>query len=295
MSRFTPALAVVAASLFALPAFAESKADTATPAGSGLAADVLVNGKSISRNHVQLMLTSINPDPSARGAGGEEARTAARQELVTQELLAQEARRKGLDKTPAVADQLAYQERAILSRALLQDTFEKNPVTTAELKTAYEWNRANGKITEVKIRQILVATPGQAEAALARLNKGEDFAAVAKTATQDPGGQNNGGDLGWFRPDIFVDHHFTDALAQLKKGEYTREPVKTRFGWHLLKVEDGPRVVSNAESFESLDDSAQEALRQKTVQLRIEALTAQLAAKAKLGGPGANAVARAGK
>ncbi|MCC2656341.1 MAG: peptidylprolyl isomerase [Panacagrimonas sp.] len=295
MSRFTPTLAVIAASLFVLPAYSQSKADTATPANSGLAADVLVNGKTISRNHVQLMLTSINPDPSARGAGSEEARTAARQELVTQELLAQEARRKGLDKTPAVADQLAYQERAILSRALLQESFEKNPVTTAELKSAYEWNRANGKIVEVKIRQILVSTPDQAEAALARLNKGEDFAAVAETATQDPGGQNNGGDLGWFRPDIFVDHHFTDALAQLKKGEYTKAPVKTRFGWHLLKVEDGPRAVSNAESFDTLDDSAQEALRQKTVQLRIETLTTQLAAKARLGGPGAGAVARAGK
>jgi peptidyl-prolyl cis-trans isomerase C len=295
MSRFTPTLVVVAASLFSLHAQAQPKADTATPAHSGLAADVLVNGKTISRNHVQLMLTSINPDPSARGAGSEEARTAARQELVTQELLAQEARRKGLDKSAAVADQLAYQERAILSRALLQDHFEKNPVTSAELKSAYEWNRANGKITEVKVRQILVATPDQAAAALSRLEKGEDFAAVARTATQDPGGQNNGGDLGWFRPDIFVDHHFTDALAQLKKGDYTRAPVKTRFGWHLLKVEDGPRVVSNAESYETLDDSAKEALRQKTVQLRIETLTAQLAAKARLGGPGAGAVARAAK
>lgn len=295
MSRFIPALIVAAASLFAAPSFAQSKADTSIPADSGLAADVLVNGKTISKNHVQLMLTSINPDPSARGAGTEDARTAARQELVTQELLAQEAIRKGLDKTPAVADQLAYSDRAILSRALLQDHFEKNPVTTAELKTAYEWNRANGKITEVKIRQILVATPDQALAALTRLNKGEDFATVAKTATQDPGGQNNGGDLGWFRPDIFVDHHFTDALASLKKGEYTKEPVKTRFGWHLLKVEDGPRVVTNAETFDQLDDSAKEALRQKTVQQRIETLTTQLAGKAKLGGPGANAVARAGK
>ena len=295
MLRFTPALFVVAASLFAAPSFAQSKADTVTPADSGLATDVLVNGKSISRNHVQLMLTSINPDPSARGAGTEDARTAARQELVTQELLAQEARRKGLDRSPAVADQIDYQERAILSRALLQDYFEKNPVTNAELKTAYEWNRANGKIVEYKVRQILVATPDQAVLALTKLDKGEDFASVAKTYSQDPGGQNNGGDLGWFRPDIFVDHHFNDALVALKKGEYTKDPVKTRFGWHVLKVEDGPRVVTNAESFDALDDSAKEALRQKTVQSRIENLTASLAGKAKLGGPGANAIARAGK
>ncbi|MGQ0699198.1 MAG: peptidylprolyl isomerase [Panacagrimonas sp.] len=292
MSRLTP---VVIAMLGAFATNTFAQADSSQPADSGLGVDVIVNGQPISRNHVELMIGSVNPDPSARGTNDAEARAAARAELVTQELLAQEARKLGLDRKPLIADQLSFQSRAILSRALLQDYFEKNPVTTASLKTAYDWNKANGKIVEYKIRQILVNAPELAEGPLAKLAKGEDFASVAKVHTLDPGGQNNGGDLGWFRPDIFVDHHFGDALATLKKGEYTRQPIRTRFGWHIIKLDDGPRPVANVESFDELEDEAKEAIRQRTVQLRIEQLGAKLAAKAKLSGPGAVSVAKASK
>src|SRR5262249_44607237 len=160
------------------------------------------------------------------------------------------------DHSPLVADQLAFQQRAILSRAYLQNVFEKSPITEASLEATYEFNRANGKIREYKIRQILVSSQDDARAALARLDKGEDFEAVAKRLSQDPGAQANGGDLGWFRPDIFVDHHFSDALVALKKGQYTKTPVRTRFGWHLIELEDGPRAVANAEAYKDLDDSA---------------------------------------
>ncbi|MGQ0503050.1 MAG: peptidylprolyl isomerase [Panacagrimonas sp.] len=292
MSRFTPVL-IALLGVATSPVFAQ--ADQSQPANSGLGVDVIVNGQPISRNHVELMIGSINPDPSARGTHTEDARAAARQELVTQELLAQEARRLGLDRKPLVADQLSFQSRAVLSRALLQDHFEKNPVTTASLKTAYEWNRANGKIVEYKIRQILVNTPELAEPALAKLAKGEDFASVAKVHTLDPGGQNNGGDLGWFRPDIFVDHHFGDALAGIRKGQYSRQPIRTRFGWHIILVEDGPRPVADVESFDELEDEAREAIRQRTVQIRIEQLGATLASKAMLTGPGATGVAKASR
>lgn len=291
MYRLTPALLILAG-LAVSPAHAQS-AEGATNAGLG--AEVTVNGQTISRNHVQLMLTSINPNPSVRGAGGEDARIAARQELVTQELLAQEARRIGLDKNPVIADQLSFQTRAILSRAYLQDYYEKNPVTEESLKSAYEWRRANGKIQEYRIRQILLGTQAEAADVIAKLAKGEDFADLAKRRTQDPGGQNNAGDLGWFRTDIFVDHHFTDAVESLKKGEYTRTPVRTRFGWHVIKLEDAPRRVAQAESYDQLDDASKEAIRQKTVQLRIESLTAELAKKAKLGGPAASNVAKLAK
>ena len=125
----------------------------------------------------------------------------------------------------------------------------------------------------------------------------EDFEAVAKRLSQDPGAQTNGGDLGWFRPDIFVDHHFSDAVVALKKGQYTKTPVRTRFGWHVVKVEDGPRAVANAERYKELDDSAREALRQRTAQLRIEEVTQRLSEKAKVASPSGNAaaVARAAK
>lgn len=280
MSRLAPLLLGIAAAF----AGASLAADVAVAPKDGLGVDVVVNGKPISNNHVQLMMSSINPDPSVRGTDAEEARIAARQELITQEVLAQEALRLGLDRSPLVADQLAFQQRAILSRAYLQNVFEKSPITEASLEAAYEFNRANGKIKEYKIRQVLVSTQDDARAALARLDKGEDFEAVAKRLSQDPGAQANGGDLGWFRPDIFVDHHFSDALVDLKKGQYTKVPVRTRFGWHLIKVEDGPRAVANAESYQALDDSAKEALRQRAAQIKIEEVTQRLAAQAKVTG-----------
>lgn len=282
MSSFKFALAF-GAILAAQAALAD---DTAVKPGSnsGLSADVLVNGQPISQNHVTLMSANFTPDKKLPGP---EAKAAARSELITEELLAQQARKEGLDKSPEVSDQIAYQERAILSRAYLEDYFAKNPITEESIKSAYEWNRANGKIVEYRVRQILVPTAEQARELIDKLNKGEDFVALAKVYTQDPGGQNNGGDLGWFRPDIFVDHTFDDAVAALHKGEYNKEPVRTRFGWHIIKIEDGPRPVQNPEPYDALDDNAKQALRQKTAQIKLEALTARLAAAAKVSGPGA--------
>ena len=252
------------------------------PLASGLAPEIIVNGQSISENHVQLMSAGFSTDKSGRALNPADARAAARTELITEEVLAQEARKNGLDKKAAVADQLAFHAREILSRAYLESFFEKNPITDATLKTSYEWNRANGKIVEYKLRQILVPTSNEARDIIAKLNSGTDFAEAAKLYTQDPGGQNNGGDLGWFRPDIFIDHNFTDALPLLKKGEYTKTPVRTRFGYHIIKVEDGPRPFANPEPFDALGDNVRQALRQKAGQIQIETLTARLTANAKI-------------
>src|SRR6185437_11557884 len=119
-------------------------------------------------------------DKNGRPLNPADARAAARTELITEEVLAQEARKSGLDKKASVADQLAFQQREILSRAYLESYFEKNPITDASLKTSYEWNRANGKIVEYKLRQILVPTSNDAREVIAKLNSGQDFAEVAK-------------------------------------------------------------------------------------------------------------------
>lgn len=287
MSRFAYHRIFLAVALLGAAAQAD---DAALPAKSGLATDLIVNGQPIPENHVRLMAASFNTDRNGKTLSAGDARAAARSELITEELLAQEARKSGLDKKPAVADQLAFQQREILSRAYLEDYFAREPVTEASVKSAYEWKRANGKILEYKLRQILVPSPEEAAQVIDKLNKGEDFVALAKLSTRDPGGQSNGGDLGWFRPDIFVDHHFTDAVEALKKGEYNKTPVRSRFGWHVIRLEDGPRPVANPEPFDALDDSVKEALRQKTAQVKIEQLTARLAANAKVSGPGASAV-----
>ncbi len=258
--------------------------DAAVKAGSGLAADLIVNGQPISQNHVTLMSANFSPEKVLPGA---EAKAAARSELITEELLAQQARKEGLDRKPEVADQIAFQDRAILSRAYLEAYFARNPLPQESPKSAYEWHRPNGKIVEYKVRQILVPTADEARQLIGKLDKGEDFAELARRNTQDPGGQASGGDLGWFRPDLFVDHGFADAVVALKKNEYSKTPLRTRFGWHVIKVEDGPRPVQNPAPYEALDDNSKQALRQKTAQLKLEGLTSRLAAAAKVSGPGA--------
>ena len=271
----------------ALPARADEK-----PA-AGLAADLVVNGQPISQNSVTLISSSFGGD-KGKTADAADLRSAARTELITQELLAQEARKAGLDRRPAVADQLAFQQRELLSRAYLEDYFEKNPITDASLKSAYEFNRANGRIVEYKIRQILVQTSAQAAELIAKLDKGADFTALAKQYSQDPGGQTNGGDLGWFRPDIFVDRSFTDAVVALKKNAITETPVRSRFGWHVIKLEDGPRPVANPEPYDALADNVKQAIRQRAAQAQIESLTSRLTAAAKITGPGAEGAAGGG-
>jgi len=280
-SRFKQALAMVG--LLAVTSTVHAQAASATPAEAGLAVDVSVNGKPITRNHITLMGANFTQD---RQAPGPEAQAAARAELITQEVLAQAALKEGLDKKPVVADQIAFQQRAILSRAYLEDYFIRNPVTDDTLKTAYDFSVAGGKLTEYKVRHILVNDLPKAEELAGRLAKGEDFIALAKVETLDPGGQNNGGDLGWFRPDIFVDANFARAVQALKKGEVTKQPVRSRFGWHLIKLEDGPRPVTNAAKWDQLDEPVKQALRQRSAQARLEALTEGLTAKAKLAGPG---------
>lgn len=273
-----------AALAVALPTHADEK--TAT----GLTPYIIVNGQPISQNSVALIGSSLGNDKGQAGNGSADAadrRNAARAELITEELLAQEARKAGLDRKPAVADQLAFQQRELLSRAYLEDYFDRNPVTEASLKSAYEFNRANGRIVEYKVRQILVQTSAQAAELVGKLDQGADFAALASQYSQDPGGQTKGGDLGWFRPDIFVDRGFTDAVVALRKNEYTHAPVRTRFGWHVIKVEDGPRPVANPEPYDALADNVKQALRQRAAQAQIEGLTARLTASAKISGPGA--------
>lgn len=291
-SRFKTALAVASlltAATAVVPASAQQK--SASSPDGGLAVDVTVNGRPITRNHITLMGSNFTEDKKAPGP---EAQAAARLELITQEVLAQAALKEGLDKQGIVADQIAFQERSILSRAYLEDYFAKNPVTDESLKAAYDANAASGKIVEFKVRHILVSDLPQAQAIIARLAKGEDFVAIAKVETLDPGGQNNGGDLGWFRPDIFVDSNFANAVATLKKGGTSKEPVRSRFGWHVIKVEDGPRPVANPGKFDSLDDPIKSALRQRAVQAKLEAVTAALTSKAKIAGPGLAAASPAG-
>ncbi len=257
------------------------------PDAKAPAAEAYVNGVPVNASHVDALLQRIPSaitDPRRLGTDLEQRRAAARKELATQEALAQAALKDGLDKNAAVADALAYMRREALSRAHIEHYFLENPISDQALRAGYEWNRANGKIVEYQVRHILVPTEQEAADILARLKKGEKFEELVKL-TKDPGGSTNGGFVtkdGWFRPDIFIDYKFADAIEALKPGSYSAQPLQTRFGWHVIKLDAGPRPVANPEPFEQLHEGAVKAMREKTAQRKLKELVAGVVEKAKM-------------
>ncbi|MBO31548.1 MAG: peptidylprolyl isomerase [Rhodospirillaceae bacterium] len=156
--------------------------------------------------------------------------------LVNTHLLSEEARKKGLEKENSVRRRVERFEKQVLEQAYLNRR-TKTEVTDTKLQVAYQEmvkNSLGGE--EVRARHILVETEEQAMEVIARLKKGEDFAALAKSVSTGPSGKV-GGDLGYFTVDKMVPP-FAKAAFSTKPAEYTPKPVRTQFGWHIIKVED---------------------------------------------------------
>ena len=159
------------------------------------------------------------------------------EELVQRELLIQDAVKKQLDKSPEMQKQLEMARKSLLTQASLQDFVKKNPITDAEIKAEYDSKVGGANATEYKARHILVKTEEEAKKLIAALDKGGDFAKLANKNSLDAKESQNGGDLGWFSPGQMV-APFSEAVAKLEKGKYSKEPVKTQFGYHIILRED---------------------------------------------------------
>jgi len=196
-------------------------------------AAAVVNGQYISKS----ALTTLTKEVSERARGQKIPKEKLIDELIKRELLVQEAQSKHLDQTPETQERLAMMRNSLLSQLAVEDYIKANPVTDADLKAEYDkqiGNTAGG--TEYKARHILVKEEPEAVAIIVELDKGADFAELAKTKSTGPS-KTQGGDLGWFGPKQMV-APFTEAVAQLEKGSYTKTPVKTQFGWHIIILED---------------------------------------------------------
>ncbi len=192
-----------------------------------------VNGKTIPAERAEVMID----EQRAQGApDSAELREAVREELIRREVLAQAAEKAGLNKKAEVKAQMEMATQAILIRSYLQDYMEKNPVTDADVQAEYEAIKARMTGKEFKPRHVLVETEDEAKAIIAKLNSGEAFAELAK-ASKDPGSKDRGGELGWSNPDMFV-QPFAEALRALEKGQITKAPVKTDFGYHVIQLDD---------------------------------------------------------
>jgi peptidyl-prolyl cis-trans isomerase C len=215
--------AIAAAISFQAPAFAQED-------------KVVAKVGTLEITQSELDLAVQNLDPQLAQLPDEQKKVAALSGAIDVKLLASGALAEGVDKTDDFKKRMAY----IGDRELHNAFFRKHVVeatTDAEVKARYDKEiAALPKQEEVKAAHILVKTEDEAKAIIAKLDKGEDFATLAKENSQDSN-KDDGGDLGWFGPGRMVPE-FEEAAFGLEKGAYTKTPVKTQFGFHIIKVED---------------------------------------------------------
>lgn len=255
-----------------------SASDPAANAPSG-GATLRVNGEPVKQSSIELLK---NKQRIVGVLENDELDAKVHDELITETIFTQQALKSKLDTRPDIAAELDLMRLAILSKAYLNEYFKTHPVTEASIGADYERRRAAGKIVEYHVRHLSVAKEKDARALLSKINAGQDFAELAKTRSTDPGANLNGGDIGWFRPDIFVDVDFADAVVKLKKGEVTKNPVKTRWGWQIIKVEDGPRPVKDVPPFNKVSAEVKDAMMQKAMKQKLDELIASTRAAAKI-------------
>ncbi len=242
-----------------------------TPAAAPTAVVATVNGKQITEEMVQMFGTQMNRNPGAQPA----KRDDVLKQLINIELVAQDAEKHNIDKRPNIISMLESQRRMLLVNVSMREYITTHPVTDDELKKIYDdaMKKHDGK--EYKASHILLDSEAAAKTVIADLGKGGDFAAIAAEKSIDPSGKQNKGDLGWFSPDQMV-KPFADALAEMKKGETTKTPVKTQFGWHVIRMDDTRKV--DPPTF----DSVKEQLTSQAQNQRMEAYLEELKKAAKI-------------
>lgn len=264
LSRLT--LVLLAAVLAQAGAYAQDAKKPAKPAAAnGNKPYVTVNGSAVPQIRAD---TLYNQQLSQGVPDSEDLRSAVREEVIRREVLAAEAKKKGLDKNAFVQAQIDLARQAVLISAYMQEYVRSHPVTDEMAKQEYESIKTRLGSKEYKSRHILVEKEDEAKDIIARLQKGEKFEDLAKQS-KDPGSKERGGDLGWSAPTAYV-KPFADALVKLDKGAFTPQPVRSDFGYHVIKLEDVRDL--KVPSFDEAKPQLQQQLQQKLVQQHVKEL-----------------------
>jgi peptidyl-prolyl cis-trans isomerase C len=252
-----------------LPTKEPAKA-AAKPAATGPLATV--NGVQIPRQRLEVVLHQ----QMARGApDNEQLRAQVREALINNELLNQEANRSGIAKKAEVLQQLDITRQEVIANAVVAEHIRLNPVSDADIQKEYDRARAQTGDREFKARHILVATEDDARSVLADLKKGSKFDEIAQKRSLDEGTRPRGGDLDWNVPSNF-DKAFADAMLKLEKGKMTEAPVRSRFGFHVIQLDDVRPV-----NFPPLAQVKQQ-IQQRLVGQKIDGFIRDLRAKSKI-------------
>lgn len=220
-----------------------------------------VNGQPITEDQLN-QFVSLLVEQGAQDSP--ELREQVKQEMIHRLVAVQAAQKAGIDKRPAVQQELELARQGILVRALIADHLEKNPVTDAKVQAEYDKIKATqADRKEYKVRHILVKDEKEAEDLLASIKaKKISFEDAASKHSIDPGSGKNGGDLGWGPSSNYVPE-FAQAVESLKKGATSDKPVQSQFGWHIIRVEDERPVEFPA--LESVRPQLEEMMRQQQV------------------------------
>lgn len=231
-----------------------------------------VNGVSIPQSRLE---TVVKVRTAGKQPDSPEIRNSIKETLINQEVISQEAVRRGLDKTPEVAAQLDIQRQEILVNAYIQDYMRSNPVTDEAVRKEYERIKPQIPSREYKARHILVDKEDEAKEIIAQIKKGGSFEKLAADRSKDTGSKARGGDLDWSPAGRYV-KPFGEALARLKKGQMTDAPIQSEFGWHVIRLDDERAVKVPTV------DEAKPQIMQMLQQQQIQKAVSDLRAKAKI-------------
>ena len=194
----------------------------------------IVNGKAVPTARVDALMEQILKQGQQRRTPELDAQV--RDEVVLREMFVQEAEKRGFQGKADYKAQMEFARQTILIRELFTQYQAAHPVTDAEIQAEYAKSSSAGG-TEYRARHILVDTEDQAKALIAQLKAGAKFEDLAKKSSKDTGSGENGGDLDFASANVYVPE-FGQAMVKLKKGEMTELPVKSQFGWHIIRLDD---------------------------------------------------------
>jgi peptidyl-prolyl cis-trans isomerase C len=246
-----PASLLIALTFAAAPAFAQNVAT--------------VNGKAIPSAKVDQIVKQVVAQ--GKQTDTPQLREAIKKDLINREVLIQEADKQGYATRPEVKTALENARQSIIINAMLADYVKKNPVKDADIKAEYDKIRSQMGDKEYHARHILVATEDEAKAIIAKLKSGSKFEELAKQSKD--GSAANGGDLDWASAASYVPE-FSQAMVKLNKGQITETPVKTQYGYHVIKLED--TRPAKIPPLEEVKQQVAEGIQQKKLQLYREEL-----------------------
>jgi len=231
----------------------------------------IVNGKPVPKARVDTLITQAERSGQKVSP---EIQQQARDQVVLREIFVQEAEKRGIAASADFRSQMELARQSILIRELFEDYRKKNPVADADAKIEYDKFKAQATGTEYRARHILVDKEEEATALIRKIKAGEKFEDLAKANSKDSGSGANGGDLDFAKPDSYVPE-FGGALTKLKPGEMTATPVKSQFGWHIIRLEE-----TREAAFPAFDEVKAQ-IKQRIEQVTLQRYQEELRTKAK--------------